>query len=96
MVGLNLYSKFLAKGRPATVRDAVAHVRHVANIAGRQRTGVGSDFDGGFTPAECAAGCQRPQELGALTAALRNAGWSPEECRGFAHENWMRVLRDVL
>lgn len=96
IVGLNLFSKFLAKGRPATAQDAVAHVQHVASIAGRQRTGLGSDFDGGFTPAECAIGCQRPQELNSLTDALHQAGWSEAECRGFAHDNWMRVLRDVL
>ena len=96
MVGLNLYGKFLADGRAATLEDAVAHVEHVAAIAGRGRTGLGSDFDGGFTPADCAAGCGRPEELPALAAALAGAGWTDADLRGFAHGNWLRTLRSAL
>ncbi len=96
MVGLNLYGRFLATGREATLQDALRHVEHVATIAGRHCTGVGSDFDGGFTPAQCAQGCQRPQELGALLEGLRERGWTERERNGFAHANWMRVLRSVL
>lgn len=95
-VGLNLYGKFLADGRPATLEDAVRHVEHAASIAGRARTGLGSDFDGGFSPAECAAGCGRPEELPALDAALAAAGWSGAERAGFRHGNWMRTLRAAL
>jgi len=96
MVGLNLYGKFLAEGRPATMADAVAHVRHAADIAGRHRTGLGSDFDGGFLPADCPAGCGRPEELPALAAALAQAGFSDADVRAFAHGNWLRTLRAAL
>jgi membrane dipeptidase len=96
IVGLNLYAKFLATGGDATLQDALRHVEHVASIAGRHRTGLGSDFDGGFTPEQCAPGCQRPQELGALLEGLQERGWSEPERTGFANANWMRLLRSVL
>ena len=92
MVGLNLYGRFLASGRPATLEDALDHVEHAASIVGRERTGLGSDFDGGFTPMDCPAGCGRPEELGALLAGLEARGWSERERTGFAHANWLRVL----
>ncbi len=96
VVGLNLYGKFLANGRPATMADVLAHIEHMATVAGHTRVGLGSDFDGGFAPADCPPGCQRPEELGSLTAALAERGWSRAECDGFAHGNWMRVLREAL
>jgi membrane dipeptidase len=96
MVGLNLYGKFLADGRSATLADAVRHVEHAAGIAGRGRTGLGSDFDGGFLPADCPPGCGRPEELPALAAALAAAGFSSDDVRGFAHANWLRTLRAAL
>jgi membrane dipeptidase len=96
MVGLNLFGKFLADGRPATLADAVRHVQHAASIAGRSRVGLGSDFDGGFTPADCPPGCGRPEELPALGMALGNAGFSSAELDAFAHGNWLRTLRAAL
>ena len=96
MVGLNLYGKFLAAGRPATIDDAVRHVEHAAALAGRERTGLGSDFDGGFAPADCPAGCGRPEELPALGAGLRAAGFGDADLAGFAHGNWLRTLRAQL
>lgn len=95
-IGLNLYGRFLADGRPATLADAVRHVEHVAAIAGRGRTGLGSDLDGGFAPADCAAGCGRPEELPALADALAGAGWGTADLAGFRHGNWLRTLRAAL
>ncbi|MFO0962826.1 MAG: membrane dipeptidase [Phycisphaerales bacterium] len=96
VIGLALYQKFLASGRPSTVEDALAHVGHYATLVGRDRLVLGSDFDGGFTPAEAPTGCQRPEELGSLAQGLARRGWSAGEIAGFAHGNWMRVLRAAL
>jgi membrane dipeptidase len=96
VVGLNLYGKFLARDRAATLDDAIAHVEHAAAIAGRTGVGLGSDFDGGFTPADCPAGCGRPDELGALDRALAARGWGGADRTAFMHGNWMRVLREAL
>jgi membrane dipeptidase len=96
VAGLNLYGKFLASGRPAMLDDAVRHVLHVAEVAGRANVGLGSDFDGGFLPADCPAGCGRPEELDALARAIGARGLRRDEVAGFAHGNWMRVLREAL
>jgi membrane dipeptidase len=96
VAGLNLYGKFLASGRPATLDDAVRHVMHVAEVAGRAGVGLGSDFDGGFLPADCPPGCGRPEELDALARALAGRGMCADDLAAFAHGNWMRVLRAAL
>jgi len=93
IVGLNLYSAFLATGRRATIDDAVRHVNHVADLMGHRRgVGLGSDMDGGFTPRDLPIGLDHPRQLGTLAAALRNSGWSEAEVEGFAWGNWLRFL----
>lgn len=96
VVGLNLYGKFLAMGRAPTLQDAINHVQHGAALIGRDRMALGSDFDGGFGPDECPAGCQRPEELESLAAGLAACGWTAAEVDGFRCGNWLRVLRAVL
>ena len=96
VAGLNLYGKFLASGRAATLDDAVRHVMHVAEVAGRAHVGLGSDFDGGFLPADCPPGCGRPEELDALARALAGRGTTAGDLAAFAHGNWMRVLAAAL
>ena len=96
LCGLNLFGKFLAKDRPATIDDAVAHVLHVRDLAGPQAIALGSDFDGGFTPLDCPVGVRRPEELPQLDAALERAGVTGAALDGFRHANWLRVLRATL
>jgi membrane dipeptidase len=94
--GLNLFGKFLAKDRPATLDDAVRHVMHVRTLAGDGAIALGSDFDGGFTPLDCPTGAQRPEELPVLEAAIAKAGLTAADLRGFQHGNWLRVLQAAL
>ena len=97
VVGLNLYSAFLAKGRRATIHDCAAHVNHVAEVMGHRRgVGLGSDMDGGFPPGELPIGLDHPTKLEALAEALRDAGWSDDEVEGFAWRNWHAFLRRAL
>jgi membrane dipeptidase len=93
IIGLNLYSPFLARDRRANIADCVAHLEHVCEIAGHRRcVALGSDMDGGFTPNHLPTGLDRPEALEALAEALRDAGWSDDEVRGFASGNWRRFL----
>lgn len=97
VIGLNLFSKFLApdaaEDRRATVDDCVAHIEHICMIAGSTRhVGLGSDMDGGFSAARLPAGIDRPAHLARLADALSRKGWSDEEVRGFAFTNWARAL----
>lgn len=96
LCGLNLYGKFLAKDRPATLADAVAHVLRVRELAGDGAIALGSDFDGGFTPLDCPPGAQRPEDLPHLAGALERAGVTGTALDGFRNANWLRVLGEAL
>ena len=96
LCGLNLFGKFLAKDRPATLDDAARHVLHVRSLVGAGAIALGSDFDGGFTPLDCPVGVQRPEELANLGSALVRSGLPEHELTGFRHDNWLRVLREAL
>ncbi len=95
-VGLNLYGRFLAEDRSATLEDCLRHVEAIAEIAGRERVGLGSDLDGGFGTAELPEGLRHPAQFPALDHGLAARGWSHEERRGFRCGNWFRVLRESL
>jgi membrane dipeptidase len=93
IVGLNLFTRFLAVDRRATIRDCVANVEHVAGIMGHRRgVGLGSDMDGGFGPEHLPEGLDHPTRLAALADALRDAGWSADEVDDFRAGNWQRLL----
>lgn len=97
VIGLNLYSRFLADGRRAAIGDCIAHLNHMAKVIGHRRsTGLGSDMDGGFGPADLPMDLDEPRKLDALAEALRLNGWSETEVDGFAFGNWMRFLHEAL
>jgi membrane dipeptidase len=97
VVGLNLYSPFLAKGRRATIEDCVAHVQHAAEVMGHRRgVALGSDMDGGFGPKDLPEGLDSPAKLPLLLESLRNVGWIDADRRAFAYDNWRRFLQNVL
>jgi membrane dipeptidase len=101
-IGLNLYGRFLADGRRATLADCVAHTMHAARLAGAHRVGLGSDLDGGFGRAQLPAEIQSPAQYSRLIPALEAAGFTalPEAGRdalaGFAHGNLARILEETL
>lgn len=97
VIGINLFTKFLATGHRATIADVVAHIEHITGVMGHRRgVGLGSDMDGGFAASKLAEGLDRPQSLPALADALCTAGWSDSEIDGFACGNWLRILEHVL
>lgn len=97
IVGLNLYTAFLAADRRATVADCVAHVQRMADLMGHRRgVALGSDMDGGFGAERLPEGLDHPAKLPALAGALRGAGWSDANVAGFRADNWLRFLRGSL
>lgn len=97
MIGVNLFSRFLATGRRATIDDVIAHIERLCELmGGHSSVGLGSDMDGGFTPDDLPIGLDHPSKLGSLASALRARGWSDKEVRGFAGENWRRWLKQTL
>jgi membrane dipeptidase len=94
MIGINLYSHFLANRRPAQVADVVRHVCHVLDTTGRDDgIGLGSDMDGGFSADELPAPIRGPADLARLGEALHRAGLSDRQIEGFAFGNWERFFR---
>ena len=65
-----------------------AHVRHVADRIGVDHVGFGSDFDGGEIPSALGDAAGLPR----LLEALRADGFTEEELRAIAWDNWRRVL----
>ena len=93
-IGLNLYGKFLAHDRRATLADCTAHSMHVASIAGADRIGLGSDLDGGFGRADLPVEVQSPAKFTRLLEGLESAGYMRMggTREGFAHANVLRAI----
>ncbi len=95
-IGLNLYGRFLARDRAATLADALDHVEAIASIAGRDRVGLGSDLDGGFTTADLPEGVRHPTQYASLDRGLAQRGWTEAERADFRSATWLRILRASL
>jgi len=92
LVGVVFAAPFVrADGADATdvpLATVVAHVRHVAEVAGVEHVGLGSDFDGAPIPDELGDVTGLPR----LLEALREDGFSDDEVARIAWGNWRRVL----
>jgi membrane dipeptidase len=95
VVGIVFHVGFLrADGREDTdtpVTEIVRHIDYVAERIGVDHVAIGSDFDGAFVPEEIGDATGLPR----LMVALRHRGYDDAALRKFAHENWMRVLRET-
>ncbi|MBN1610898.1 MAG: membrane dipeptidase [Polyangiaceae bacterium] len=89
VVGINFHSRFLARGRSATLHDVVEHIRHVVRVAGAEHVGIGSDFEGGIRPPP---GLETVRGFRPLARALVAAGLSVEDVRGIMSGNALRLL----
>jgi membrane dipeptidase len=92
LVGINFHVGFLradgAEDSDTPLALIGAHAAHVAEIAGVECVGLGSDFDGALMPAALGDVTGLP----ALLGALRDAGFGDGELEGIAFGNWRRVL----
>ena len=92
LVGVVLAVPFLradgADDEDTPIATIVEHVRHVAEIAGVEHIGLGSDFDGAKIPVEVGDVTGLPRVLD----ALRSDGFSAAEVDQIAWGNWRRVL----
>ena len=84
--------KWLAENPPpaATVAQVADHIDHVAEVAGVEHVGIGSDFDGGeLLPTDLDDVSCFPN----LVAELLRRGYSDNDVRGIAGGNVLRVMR---
>lgn len=83
---------FLTEKDQATIGDVADHIEHVANLAGVDHVGIGSDFDGiDSTP----VGLEDVSTFPMLFAELSRRGWSEEDLAKLAGENVLRVMREA-
>jgi membrane dipeptidase len=75
---------------PVTVSDVADHIVHIANVAGVDHVGLGSDFDG--VNNELPTGLGDVSTYPALLAELMRRGWSDADVAKVAGGNVLRVM----
>lgn len=106
VIGLNLYSRFLAPGseeRPS-LDTAVAHIEHWCELAAkipdvsnpRGHVALGSDLDGGFGIERLPLGIDAPRDFYKILDALSARNWSDDDLFNFACGNMARALSSAL
>jgi membrane dipeptidase len=83
---------FVTTREIATVSDVADHVDHIADVAGVDHVGIGSDYDGiDAVP----RGLEDVSTFPALFAELSRRGWTEADLRKLAGENVLRVMREA-
>jgi membrane dipeptidase len=74
-------------------KSLIDHIDHIAQVAGVDHVGLGSDFDGvsGATP----QGMDSAADLPEITQGLLDRGYSPDDIRKILGGNILRVFRQV-
>jgi membrane dipeptidase len=95
LVGINFFPGFLradgADEAETPLTLIAEHAAHVAQLAGPECVGLGSDFDGATMPAPLGDVTGLP----ALLDTLRGAGFTDVQLEGVAFGNWRRVLAET-
>lgn len=91
-IGVNFYSGFLAKDRPALIDDVIANIDAICSMGGEDIVGFGSDFDG---IEKWPDGLGNPADFPNLIEALRARGYSQAQLEKIAGLNYWRYLKDA-
>ncbi len=93
VVGVNFNPPFLTANPVAKREDVIRHISYIAEVAGVDMVGLGSDFDGiAEVPELLTDASQYP----GLAQDLRKAGFTNEEIEKIFNKNFMRLLLSVL
>lgn len=93
VVGVNFNPGFLKETGVVTRKDVVRHICHIAEIAGVDTVGLGSDFDG---IEETPIGLGDVGDYYHLANDLIKIGFSNREVEQIMGGNFMRLMSDVL
>jgi len=93
LVGVNFYARFLTEKGEATLDHVVQHIAHIAEVAGVETIGLGSDFDG---IDQAPRGLEDATKYPNLAEALRKAGFCEEEITQIFFKNFRRLLLNVI
>ncbi len=92
MIGLSYCPDFVDE-KKATVDRLLDHFVHVAEVAGVDHLGLGSDFDG---IEKVIPGLEEVTNVPALVEKLGGRGFSPDEIEKITAYNFLRVLKQIL
>ncbi|AHF06655.1 dipeptidase [Desulfitobacterium metallireducens] len=93
LVGINFYSRFLTEQGEASIVHVVQHIAHIAEVAGVETIGLGSDFDG---IEQAPRGLEDASKYPNLAEALLQAGFHEGEIDQIFNKNFRRLLGDVI
>lgn len=93
VIGINFFATFLSDDGHASVDNIVRHIDHMVSLVGPAHVGFGSDFDG-ITAVP--VGVEDVSRMGVIIDALLARGYSDEDVRAIAGNNFLRVFRQVL
>ena len=93
VIGVNFYPPHLENSSVARpdVNTVADHIRYIADLAGPDHVGIGSDWDGIETTAH---GLENAGDFPKLLQALRRKSFSEEEIAKISGLNFLRVLED--
>ncbi len=91
VVGINFSPAFLSKNLyEASITDVIKHIKYIAEKAGVQHVGLGSDFDGiVMTP----KGLENASKISKIPILLDQEGFSTNEISKIMGDNFLRVLK---
>ncbi|QDT68636.1 Membrane dipeptidase (Peptidase family M19) [Planctomycetes bacterium MalM25] len=85
-------AEWRAKNRmpKGTIHDLLDHIDHIAEVAGVEHVGIGSDFDGVSVLPE---GLEDVACYPRITQGMLDRGYTPDQIRGVLGGNLLRVMR---
>lgn len=96
VVGLNFGTMFLREDGRADpeggLQAAIRHLSHMIEVAGEDRVGLGSDFDGAPMPKDLASAADLPN----LRQAMRNHHFGEALIAKICHGNWHAFIGRAL
>lgn len=94
LVAIAFVPEYLSPADPgaADVGTIADHLERVAEVAGVDHVGLGSDFDG---MPSLTHGVDGVQDVPEIVAELERRGWTPEQLEPLLGGNWLRVLRST-
>jgi membrane dipeptidase len=88
------YRKEHGKPPLATLEDVADHIEHVADVAGIEHVGIGSDFYGAEGD-DLVEGLEDVSRYPYLIAELLQRGWSDEDITKLTRTNLLRAFAEV-
>lgn len=91
VTGINFCTSFL--GGSKDIDRIIEHIEHFAALGGVDNVGLGSDFDG---IEELPGGIDGAESMYKIIDRLLRMGYTEEQAKGIASDNFRRVFREVL